>query len=115
MGQIASDGCSNLAYFSRMSPITEPLLQNPTQSQQKPNDLSEYNKSLTYLSIIIGDGDNVGMVQSTRRDWMQERVSKCTAFMGEKESETSSMDNCFPLVWSLSPQLTHIAPEWSQW
>ena len=54
MGQIASEGVTNLGFFSRTAPITQPLLQNAD-----PASTGSFNKSKTYVAFIIGDGDNV--------------------------------------------------------
>ena len=53
MGQVATNNVSNLAFFSRDGPIVEPLEQNPS-----PKEV--YNESITYLALVIGDGDNIG-------------------------------------------------------
>ena len=57
MGQIASNGCANLAYYSRRPSVTEPLVQNPEPSTEP------YNESKTYITFIIGDGDNVNFIK----------------------------------------------------
>jgi hypothetical protein len=48
MGQIASNGVNNLAYFSRKPAIETPLVQSPLDSP-------EFNASKTYLAFVIGD------------------------------------------------------------
>jgi hypothetical protein len=59
------------------------------------------------MAFIIGDGDNVALVKGQTYGWMQERVSKCTADQSRK--------SCFPLVWTLSPSLLHMAPDMVRW
>ena len=54
---------------------------------------------------MIGDGDNLAFVKGSRRSWMLERQSKCAA----------DPDACFPLLWSLSPNLIDNAPQMMQW
>jgi hypothetical protein len=98
MGAIASDNVNNLGFFSRVASITTPLKQNPVPS-------FTYNSSKTYISFVIGDGDNVAYLKGSRKRWMEERLSLC------QDNEAA----CFPLLWSLSPQLLHLAPEWIQW
>jgi hypothetical protein len=68
--------------------------------------MAAYNASKTYVSIVLGDGDNIGFLKGSRRDWMRSRVSKCAA-------EPAS--GCFPLTWTLSPHLLHLAPDWLWW
>ncbi len=98
MGQIASDGVNNLSYLDRHPPITTtaPLEQNPSV-------LEEYNASKTYVMfvmgkhfyyytipphypiqcvyddvyMVLGDGDNVHFLETSRRQWMQQRVDNC--------------------------------------
>ena len=98
MGQVATVGVTNLAYLSGATPIEKPLLQNPS-------NYSVYNKSKTYLTFIIGDGDNIAMVKSSRYDWFNKRLSQCS----------NNMTVCFPLAWTLSPHLLNVAPEILKW
>jgi len=96
-GQVASDGASNMAFFSRTDPVTSP----PPQNSESPQT---YDPTKTYISFIIGDGDNVGYLTTSRRSWMEERVSKCQSGAG-----------CWPLLWSISPHLPYLAPKMLQW
>jgi len=66
MGQVATALVNNLAYFSRQPPISKPLPVNPP-----PDRGMSYNASKSYISFVIGDGDNVAMLKSTRRKWME--------------------------------------------
>lgn len=62
LGQIASNGCSNLAFFS--NPNREPI----TEAQplaQPPSPRVEYNTSKRYLAIVVGDGDNINFIKGT--------------------------------------------------
>ena len=43
------------------------------------------------------------------RDFILDRVHRCTA------KPSASYHDCFPLLWSLSPQLQHLAPDWLRW
>mmetsp|Transcript_32747 Transcript_32747/g.86578 ORF Transcript_32747/g.86578 Transcript_32747/m.86578 type:complete len:420 (-) Transcript_32747:216-1475(-) len=101
MGQVASSGVNNLAYFSRKPSISTPQPQNPPTMASD----AAYDPSKTYFSIVIGDGDNLAFVKGSRRSWMLERQSKCAA----------DPDACFPLLWSLSPNLIDNAPQMMQW
>jgi len=112
MGQIATSGVSNLAYFDRQPAITQPLIQNI-----QPNEV--YNASRSYVTLVMGDGDNIQFLKSARRDWMIERVSRCPSSSKTKEV-TSNSDNsndldCFPLTWSISPHLWQHAPDIARW
>lgn len=100
MGQAASDGVNNLAYFNRKPHITQPLKQN----NRGPKKV--FNASKTYVSFVIGDGDNIAYIKGGRKDWMNERVKRCSAG-GEK--------SCFPLLWSMSPHVLQVAPDWIHW
>jgi hypothetical protein len=100
MGQIPTENVNNLSFFSRKGPITTPLVQN------KPKDIS-YDPKKTYISFIIGDGDNINFVKSVRRSWMESRVSNC--------QRDNSKRGCFPLIWSISPHLLYAAPKMIEW
>lgn len=103
MGQVASDGCSNLSFFSVFHKITTPLLQVPD-----PPTLQEpYNANFTYLTIVMGDGDNLNFVKDSRRTWMQQRVAAC--------GTNKTQNTCFPLVWSMSPAATFLMPDFVRW
>lgn len=102
MGQIASSGVNNLSFFSRKAAITSPLQQNPVQFER-------FNPTKTYVNFVLGDGDNIAFVKSSRRDWMLNRISRCTP------DKSNSYEDCFPLTWSLSPHLLHFAPDLALW
>merc|ERR1711871_1306864 len=70
MGQIASAGFLNGAYFSRKPPRTTPLPHNPDR-------VGGYNASKTYIAFLVGDGDNVDFLQQSRRQWISSRVERC--------------------------------------
>jgi len=97
-GQVASSSASNMAFHSRKASITAPLPRN------KDNTGQTYNVSKTYISFIIGDGDNVGMLVGSRRDWMEQRTAKC-----------KNGEGCFPLLWSMSPALPYMGPDMLTW
>ena len=97
MGTVATDGVNNLSYFSRTPRISKPLVQN------KANVV--FNSSKTYLTLIVGDGDNVRFLKDSIRSFMKKRVSKCN------EDPLA----CFPLVWSISPHTLYLAPDWIRW
>lgn len=100
MGQVASDSVNNLAFHSRKPPISSPLTQNVDPD-------SSFNASKTYVAIVLGDNDNVGYVKGRSFDWMRQRVEYCAA--------DSSSSGCFPLVWTMSPKVKDIAPDWLTW
>ena len=86
LGQVASL-VGGLSWWSNAEPpVTTPLPQPP------PPPPVVFNASKTYVALIVGDGDNIGFVKSTRRDWMEQRVARCEA------------KACYPLLWSLSPR-----------
>ena len=107
MGQIASNGCNNLAFYSRHEKIDQVLKQNPNP----PSYDFPYNKSKTYITFIIGDGDNVNFIKGEHFDWMQQRVEQCN----KNNKDDNNNNNCLPLTWTQSPAVLHLAPEWMQW
>ena len=75
---------------------------------QNPNPPSYYvpfNSSKTYITFIIGDGDNVNFVKGEHFHWMQQRVKNC-------EQEPFY---CHPLAWTISPAVLDLAPAWMKW
>eukprot|EP01084_Bolivina_argentea_P316278 548182_1 len=101
MGQVASDGFNNLAFFSRTNNITKPLIQNPSK-------YIKLNKSKIYISFTIGDGDNLSYIKGSRRNWMLDRINRCV-------TSNYSYLGCFPLQWSISPHLIYLAPKIINW
>ena len=97
-GQVATTGVNNLAYFSRAPAVTAPLVQNPS-----PRIL--YNASKTYMTFIVGDGDNVQYIKGGRLTWFQQRIAACNSPKGCE----------FPLAWSISPHLFSTAPDILRW
>lgn len=94
MGQVASVGVSNLGFFSREEPISEPLKANPDP------DTGDYDAEKTYVAFVVGDGDALYDVKGNMFNEMLQRVEEC--------KDTT----CYPLIWSISPQLIHVAPYW---
>lgn len=97
-GQVATTGVNNLAFFSRSPPVTAPLRQNPTPP-------IAFNVSKTYITFIVGDGDNVAYIKGSRMQWVLQRAAQCAGVGG-----------CgFPLAWSISPHLFTAAPAILRW
>ncbi len=100
MGAIASE-TGNLSYFStRAAPITESNI----VTQSAPESIS-YDPGTTYVAFIVGDGDNIGYLTTTRHDWFRERLTDCQ----------SAGAACVPLTWSISPHLAELAPDLLGW
>ena len=108
MGQIASTGVNNLAFFSSHAPpLTAPLLQPPPVLPPG----APFNASASYVTLVVGDGDNLAMVKSSRFAWFQARVAAC----GGGAAGAAGAAACYPLSWTLSPALQRDAPELAQW
>jgi hypothetical protein len=100
MGQVATSGVNNLAFFAATAPrVTAPLAQPPLPP-------AAFNASRTYVAFTVGDGDNVAYVKSTRRTWFAARAAACAA---------RTPLCAFPLAWSLSPHLATLAPAILRW
>jgi len=99
MGQVATVSVTNLAYFSGAEPVTAPL-------QQAPEPRAAFNALRSYVSFIVGDGDNIAYIKSTRLQWFQDRIQRCGG------ANTSA---CYPLAWTISPRLQTAAPEIARW
>lgn len=100
MGAIASM-TSNLSFFSTRSPaITESDVVT-----QSPSEAVTYDPERTYVAFVVGDGDNVAYVTSTRHDWFRQRLETCRSGSGP----------CPPLTWTISPHLPELAPDVLRW
>jgi len=104
MGQIASSGVNNLAYWGRVPKVSVPL---PVNTPKGP--ALKYNASKTYISFLVGDGDNVAYIKGSRRQWISQRVTMC-------QNATEAAKHCsYPLLWTMSPHVLHLAPGWAEW
>jgi hypothetical protein len=92
---------TNLSFFdTRRAPIVE-----PTELPMNPAQDVVYDPQNTYVAFIIGDGDNIRYIMSTRRDWMEQRVARCA----------DASPACPPLSWTISPHLPDLAPDILAW
>jgi hypothetical protein len=64
-----------------------------------------YDPATTYVAFVVGDGDNIGYMMSSRHDWFAQRVAECGAGGAA----------CAPLTWSISPHLAQLAPDVLGW
>ena len=99
MGQVASAGTANLAFYTQKAPhVTAPLPFNPTPT-------TFFNKSKTYIAFVVGDGDNLDYIFGhERRDWIEERLEMCA----KKKCS-------YPLLWTMSPHMLYLAPDVVRW
>ena len=99
MGQVATNnpGVSNLVFFSREN-ITAPLKSIPDP------EIGAYNSSKTYISFVVGDGDALYEYGNMKKE-MERRVKYCS----------EDPDSCFPLIWTMSPQLIKSSAPWIKW
>ena len=82
--QVASSGCNNFSFFNRRASIesgaelADYLAGSLLATRQ---DIAAgrlvYDPAVTYMSLIVGDGDNIAFMKGGRRGWMEERVSYC--------------------------------------
>ena len=82
--QVASSGCNNFTFFNRRASIESAaeLADYLTGSllatrQDIAAGRLVYDPTVTYMSLIVGDGDNIAFMKGGRRGWMEERVSYC--------------------------------------
>ena len=100
MGAIASE-TGNLSFFStRRDPIADANV--VTQNALEP---IQYDPGKTYVAFMVGDGDNVQYMMTTRHDWFRQRLTECQA----------TNNACPPLTWTISPHLTRLAPDLLAW
>merc|ERR1711936_1531754 len=73
MGQVASSGINNFSFFNRKPPIEsgEELLDYLGALKQTRQDVAEgnlvYDPTKTYMTFIVGDGDNIAFMKGGRR------------------------------------------------
>ncbi|HND30286.1 MAG TPA: hypothetical protein PLA94_09815, partial [Myxococcota bacterium] len=90
---------TNLSFFD----TRRPAIQTPEElSLTAPEDVN-YDPSKTYVAFVIGDGDNIRYIMSTRKDWLQQRLERCGS------------GGCPPLSWTISPHLSDMAPDVLEW
>ena len=111
MGQVASSGINNFSFFNRKESLEsgEELLEYLGALKQTRQDVADgklvYDPTKTYMTFIVGDGDNIAFMKGGRRGWMKERVLSC-----------APTGQCpFPLAFSMSPHLPYLAPDWLRW
>lgn len=92
---------NNLSFFStRRAPITR-----AAALPSIPPESVAYDPAKIYVAFVVGDGDNVAYMMSSRRDWLAQRKAGCS----------SSPGSCAPLTWSISPHLPSLAPDVLRW
>jgi hypothetical protein len=100
MGAIASEA-GNLSFFATRTP---PVTGSGAVVQNDPESVT-YDPNKTYAAFVVGDGDNIQYMMTTRHGWFQQRIADCDA----------TPDVCPPLSWSISPHLTRVAPDVLAW
>lgn len=100
MGAIPTE-TGNLSFFSTRR---APILEANELAHNEPEEV-EYDPNKTYVAFVVGDGDNVRFIMTTRNEWLGQRLSDC------EQADNS----CEPLTWSISPHLAHIAPDVLEW
>lgn len=100
MGAVASEA-GNLSFFrTRALPVEQ-----AGAFVQPPLEAEPYDPQKTYVAFVVGDGDNLQYMLTTRRDWFDRRVAACT----------KDPAGCAPLSWSVSPHLARLAPDVLGW
>lgn len=100
MGAIPTE-TGNLSFFS----TRRPSIDAPGSLPVAPPEQVTFDPTKTYVAFVVGDGDNVQYIMTSRKAWLNERVAGCAANPGA----------CAPLTWSISPHLTHLAPDVLEW
>lgn len=100
MGAIPSE-VGNLSFFSTRAP---PITAVDVIKQNELEPIS-YDAGKTYVAFVVGDGDNIQYMMTTRHDWFRQRVTDCA----------SATAGCPPLTWSISPHLSQVTPDVLRW
>jgi len=111
MGQVASSDQNNFSFFNKKESIQNPseldiYLDALMKTRTEISDgTTSFDPTKTYMTFILGDGDNIAFMKGRRRSWMEERIQLC-----------EGTDRCtFPLAWSMSPHLLYLAPDLLVW
>jgi hypothetical protein len=105
MGQVATEQACNLQFWTGIHPV------GPSETMtQRPAEPVVYNASKVYVALVYGDMDNIDFVQTFGSDHMEYRVQQCG---GDRPQNTSN--RCFPLTWTLSPNLIQFSPQMMRW
>jgi hypothetical protein len=100
MGAIPTE-TGNLSFFS----TRRPPIEEPGELVAGAPEAVEYDPAKTYVAFIVGDGDNVRFIMTTRNVWLRQRLADC-----------AQPDNaCAPITWSISPHLPSLAPDVIEW
>jgi len=100
MGAIPTE-TGNLSFFSTRR---APILEAGELERNAPEDV-EYDPSKTYVAFVVGDGDNVRFIMTTRKEWLRQRLADCA----------QADSPCAPLTWTISPHLPSLAPDVLGW
>jgi hypothetical protein len=92
---------TNLSFFD----TRRPAITRPDELARNAPQAVSYDPSRTYVAFVIGDGDNIRYIMSTRRDWLDQRLARC------RGAEPA----CPPLTWTMSPHLPDLAPDVLRW
>jgi hypothetical protein len=101
MGAIPTGKSNNLSFFGSR----RPAIRDPGEIvQNEPEDIA-YDPSRTYVAFIVGDGDNISKPLRSFPEKFRQRLAACAEGEGA----------CPTLTWSLSPHLSHLAPDLLEW
>jgi len=107
LGHIATATTSNLPFWQHIDPFDPKCPQGSPGGPlvQPPSPPMQYSPNMSYVALVYGDMDNVDFVRTFGSTHMQERVARCLA----------AQDTCFPLSWTLSPNLIEFMPATMRW
>lgn len=107
MGQVATAHSNNLAFWSTIAPFVDGVPQGQPGGPmvQAPSPRVPYDPTRSYVALVYGDMDNIDFVQSFGRQHMQFRADSCA----------KAPTPCFPLTWTLSPNLIKFSPAMLRW
>jgi len=91
----------NLSFFA----TRRPPIEIAGELQQNPPEDVQYDPKKTYVAFVVGDGDNIHFMMTTRKDWFLKRLAHCE----------NAGNSRAPLTWSISPHLARIAPDVLEW
>lgn len=104
MGAVPTLSARNLAFHSGAPRIEKGEL------IQRSNVGIEYDPQHTYLSFVMGDGDNLAFVHGVLFDQVRARKQLCRVNTGG-----ANICSRLPLIWTVSPHALDLAPDLVRW
>ena len=110
----------NMAFWSQSPPIAPGELSNPAPTLPTSEP---YDPNTTYISLLLGDGDNLDKATEHYRWWKLRSSNNQMCPGGDATGKApecvprltkcrGASPKCYPLVWTTSPSFIDMAPDY---